>query len=89
MKELSLKTEKPKGKYSKLWSIIHDAGGWDNVLMLEVVKFPCNDAREAESECFIIQQLYRMELLNKQFKADEEKIKLGENVKPKHSVKHH
>ena len=89
MKELSYKIDKPKGKYSKLYSDISDAGGWDNIIMLEIEKYPCTDAREADAEVFRLCQLYRMELLNKQFKEDEARISKGEYVKPKHEVKHH
>ena len=89
MKELSSKLEQPKGKYAKLWSDISGAGGWDKIVMVEIEKYPCTDAREADAEVFRLCQLYRMELLNKQFKEDEVRISKGEYVKPKHEVKHH
>lgn len=39
-----------KGKsYNQLkYKFIRDNGGWDNWIMLEVEKYPCNDKREAE-----------------------------------------
>ena len=70
MKELSSKVDKPKGKYSKLWSDISDAGGWDKIVMLEIEKYSCSDAREADAEVFRLCQLYRMELLNKEYEAN-------------------
>ena len=87
MKELSYKIDKPKGKYSKLYSDISDAGGWDNIVMVEIEKYPCSDARQAEAEVFRLQQEYRIEQLNKQFKADEEKISKGGHIDFKHKVK--
>ena len=88
MKELSYKIDKPKGKYSKLYSDISDAGGWDNIVMVEIEKYPCSDAREADAEVFRLCQLYSMELLNKQYEADEARISKGEHVEFKHKVKH-
>ena len=87
IKAMSSKTDMPKGKYSKLWRAIHDAGGWDNIIMLEIEKYPCSDARQAEAEVFRLQQEYRIEQLNKQFKADEEKISKGGHIDFKHKVK--
>ena len=34
----------------KVYQMIRDNGGWDMFKMLEVVKFPCNDRREADAE---------------------------------------
>jgi hypothetical protein len=68
LKDMTLKPDKPKGKHAKLWSDIHDAGGWDTVVMLQVKKYPCMDARETETEVFRLQQEYRMEQLNINFK---------------------
>ena len=87
MKVLSLKPEQPKGKYTKLWKNISDGKGWDNFQMVEIQKFSCDDVREAEAEVFRIQQEYRMNILNKQFEADEAKISKGENIHFKHEVK--
>ena len=88
IKAMSSKTDMPKGKYSKLWSDISDAGGWDKIVMVEVEKYPCSDAREADAEVFRLCKLYRMELLNKEYEASEARISKGEYVKPKHEVKH-
>ena len=88
MKELSSKLEQPKGKYAKLWSDISGAGGWDKIVMVEIEKYPCSDAREAESEVFRIHQLYRMEQLNKEYEESEARISKGEHVEFKHKVKH-
>ena len=35
---------------SKLYEMIRENGGWDNWLMLEVKKFPCNDNNESRAE---------------------------------------
>lgn len=88
IKALSIKVERPKGKYSKLWSDISDAGGWDKIVMVEIEKYPCTDAREADAEVFRLHQEFRMQLLNKQYEEDEARISKGEYVKPKHEVKH-
>jgi hypothetical protein len=86
LKDIASKPVISKGKYAKLWTDVHDAGGWGKVVMLEVKKYPCMDAREAEAEVFRLQQQIRMEQLNIQFKADEEKISKHENVPFKHQV---
>ena len=31
----------------KIYKIIRDNGGWDNYSMIEIEKYPCNDANEA------------------------------------------
>ena len=36
-------------KYNlKVYQMIRDNGGWENFIMIEVEKYPCNDKREAE-----------------------------------------
>ena len=34
----------------KVYKIIRDSGGWDRFRMIEIKKYPCNDANEAEAE---------------------------------------
>jgi len=34
----------------KLYKMIRDNGGWDMFKMIEIIKYPCNDRREAEAE---------------------------------------
>lgn len=49
----SCNNEKDKKYNFKLYKIIRDNGGWDNWIMLEVEKYPCqdgNDARRREEE---------------------------------------
>jgi len=40
--------EKSKKYNYKIYKFIRENGGWDNWIMLEVEKYPCNDKREAE-----------------------------------------
>jgi hypothetical protein len=40
--------EKDKNYHNLKYKFIRENGGWDNWIMLEVLKYPCNDKREAE-----------------------------------------
>ena len=40
--------EKGKQYNLKVYQMIRDNGGWENFIMIEVEKYPCNDKREAE-----------------------------------------
>jgi len=44
----SCNNEKNKDYNAFKYKFIRDNGGWDNWIMLEVEKYPCNDKREAE-----------------------------------------
>jgi len=40
--------EKSKNYNLKIYNFIRENGGWDEWIMLEIEKYPCNDKREAE-----------------------------------------
>lgn len=42
--------EKHKNHNLKVYVMIRENGGWDSFQMLEIKKFPCNDANEARAE---------------------------------------
>lgn len=87
IKTILEKPNKPMGKYSNLWDMVHDNGGWNEFKMLEISKTQCNDKNEADAEVFRVQMNYKMEKLNRQFKEDEAKIKAGETPKFKYVIK--
>jgi group I intron endonuclease len=41
--------EKSKNHHLKVYRFIRENGGWDNFLMVEIEKFPCNDSNEAHT----------------------------------------
>jgi hypothetical protein len=46
--KISCNNEKSKSYNQLKYKFIRDNGSWDNWIMLEVEKYPCNDKREAE-----------------------------------------
>ena len=44
----SSNNEKSKEYNRKLYQMIRNSGGWINFKMIEIMKYPCNDKREAE-----------------------------------------
>ena len=40
----------PKTNHLKVYQLILENGGWDNFVMIEIKKYPCNDGNEARAE---------------------------------------
>ena len=79
--------EKDKKYNLSIYQFIRENGGWDNFDMIEIEKYPCNDANEAKKQERFFIELYNAKLntrlpsrTKKQYHEDNKQI---ENVKCK------
>jgi hypothetical protein len=75
--------EKPTaGKYKHLYNMVLHGGGYDEFNFIEVQKFPCSDANEADAQVFSLKIDNKMKLLKNEYlkKEAENKTQFSNDV---------
>jgi hypothetical protein len=67
----SCNNENCKSYDLKLYEMMRSNGGWDNWVIVEVEKYPCNEARAPEFECY--KQLNATLNMIRPFRTEEQK----------------
>ena len=75
-----------KGKYSGLYELMSQNGGFDNFKMIEMCKFPCSDNNEADAKAWDIRREIRSNHLKEDYLEAERKIKVGERPQMQHAI---
>jgi len=81
-----MKTPATTGKYRRLYNMVSENGGFSEFNYLEVKKFPCSDANEADAEAFKITNEMKRNFEDEKARKEAQrqltplKFKYGDNI---------